>query len=94
MKWQTLKKFVRAKKQMKSKQDVLDLEARERDARSVKPPFMHFRREGDYYDANKGVYKYTPGKFNRRADPVKKFAENMAKLGPMAPKPLKSAPAK
>ena len=52
---------------------------------------MHIRRDGDYYDFNKGRYDYRLGKFNRRADPVKKFAEDMAKLGPMAPKAVKLA---
>ena len=89
--WQTMKKFARAQRQLTRKQDERDLEARELDARSVKPPFMHLRRDGDYYDFNKGRYDYRLGKFNRRADPVKKFVEDMAKLGPMAPKAVKPA---
>ena len=88
-----MKKFAKAKRQLKRKQEALEMEARERDKRSVKPPFMHLRRDGDYYDFRKGGYEFTPGRFNRRADAVKYFAEQMAKLGPgMAPKAVIPAP--
>ena len=51
----------------------------------MKPPYFHFRKDGDFYDYRRNTYDYKPFKFNRRVDAISSFAEAMYKLGSSRP---------